>query len=102
MWLLNDGWASKLHTIKERQLDSLMFVGAATDPQGTLKKGEIKDYLDENFMSAYNIWQKWYMGFGMPFSGTWFEQPKHIIDIIEWCEIVHKGIERYNNTPKKK
>lgn len=101
MWLLNGGWASKMHTINKRSLNSMMFVGPPNDPQGTLKKSEIKDYLDDDFMSAYNVWQKWHMGFGLPMTGAWAEVPKHIIDVIEYCEIVHKGIERFNKQPKK-
>jgi len=71
----------------------LIPVGDIKNPVGIIKRSEIEGYFSSEMWKIYNIWQKYELGFGLPFSGTWFDIPKHIIDLIEWCIIINKRIE---------
>ena len=43
-----------------------------------------------NFWSGLELWSKWRLFDGMPFSGGWAEQPAHIVDMINTVERAYK------------
>ena len=80
--------------MSERDRSIQMFVGNVKDPVAVIERKDRPNYCDDDFYRAYNVWQKWHMGFGLPFPGTWAEAPKRVIDVIEFLDIVNKRIER--------
>lgn len=53
--------------------------------------GEIPDFFDEWFWSAFNIWQTTKHVKAPVFSGGWAEWPHHIVEIIKYFDIAHEG-----------
>jgi len=65
--------------------------------QGRLVKvmrSEVGDWVDGWFWSALDVWWRWRMFGGLPFSGGWAEQPAHIVEAIETAEVAYKGVEQ--------
>jgi hypothetical protein len=60
----------------------------------TIRRSEVNEYLDDWFWSAFDVWYRWRMFNGLPFSGGWAEQPAHLVDIIETAEAAHKGAQQ--------
>jgi hypothetical protein len=93
MWLLDGGWNKKEYS--ESRGESQIFVGHVKSKNivATIKRKEVTEYLNGDFYRAYDMWQKFKLGFGLPLPGTWAQLPKRIIDIIEYIEIVNRRIE---------
>lgn len=66
-----------------------------------VEQRELYDYyLDDEFHDGWNIWYRYHMGMGLPFTGGWAEQPAHLIDIVETFESAHRAVMAYR--PKGK
>lgn len=67
-------------------MEQTIFVGKKDSPKAFIKRNEIKSYLDAEFYGMYDLWNKFHIGFGLPFDKSWANHPAHIIDIIETFE----------------
>lgn len=57
-------------------------MGRVDRPIGIIKRGEIPSYLDEEFWSAYHIWNNTRLTGRLPYEGGWAEIPYRLTEII--------------------
>ncbi len=91
LWALRQG-LNKTYPRSARS--SKVFIGPVANPVMFVKRYQVKYFLDDWFWSAYGLWQRFNLGFGLPYGGGWAEQPSHIVWIIEAFEIEQRAIER--------
>lgn len=54
-------------------------------------RSEVDEYLDSHFWSALDLWWRWKVLGGYPFSGGWAEQPAYVVEVIETAEAAYRG-----------
>ena len=88
-------WASgeykKTLGMPKAAMKSKIFVGPKEDPVAIIERGEVLDFLSDDFTSQLLLWKKW-KKFGLPFEGTWFTQPTHIVEMIETIDDILTNI----------
>lgn len=79
MRLINEG----LTQCRPGSEDKLTFVGPASRPYATLRRGEIPGYIDDEFYSMYAIWNNSRLTGTLPMGQKgWAEIPQYLTDII--------------------
>ena len=54
-----------------------------------VNKSEIEGYFSNyNYITAFNVWYKFHLNMGFPFTGGWAEQPWWIVEFISLLEIL--------------
>ncbi len=89
MWILRQGFNKPSPA---EASNARIFLGPVGRPVMIIRRRQIKYFLDEYFYTAYNVWWKYHLGMGFPYSGGWGEQPTHIVEIIETMEAEYKAI----------
>lgn len=93
-WLLMNGEKQKAMKAPKIAQDVMIAVGPKKDPYGRIKRNEIDEYLTDEFLNQYDVFEKWKMGFGLPRGLSWDEQPIFIMDIIQSLEAEYKKWKR--------
>ena len=72
--------------MSEKQLEKKTLIGPGKRKVAIIKRNQLESYVDSAMYRLYNIWKMWKMGFGLPLSGSWAEQPIWMIEIITMLE----------------
>lgn len=78
-WLYVNGEKEKLLKRPENQRNVKVVVGDLD----IIDASEIDGYLTQRFYSAYEIYENWKLGLGLPRGLSWDQQPYFIIDILK-------------------
>lgn len=71
--------------------DHRFFLGSVDKPYAVLTNGEIPDYLDDEFFSAYQIWNYTRLTGTLPFANMgWAETPQYLIEIITAFQLAYE------------
>lgn len=62
--------------------EATFYIGDIKSPVAILQYKDIPGYLDEEFWSAYEIWDNTRLTKSLPISPVWGDNPKRVIDII--------------------
>lgn len=66
-------------------------------------KSEIEGYFSNyNYITAFNVWHKFHLNMGFPFTGGWAEQPWWIVEFISLLENTYNEEQeaKYNKPDK--
>lgn len=55
-----------------------------------MTRREALGYVDAEFNSQYDIWERFHSGMGLPMSKSWAEHPAYLINIIDMIDYEHK------------
>ena len=59
----------------------------SADSDYFIAKDKIEDYFTNfNYITAFNVWYKFHLNMGFPFTGGWAEQPWWIVEFISLLE----------------
>ena len=87
-------WAKGLASVGVRREIGDGLVGVEVDGRlVTMWRSEVREYLDEQFWSVLDLWWRWKVLGGFPFTGGWAEQPAHLMEAIELAEAAHRSVE---------
>ena len=93
-WLLINGEKQKAEKAPKEAMNVSIGVGPKKDPYDIIKRSEIDSYFTPEFNLAYDLFEKWKMGFGLPRGLSWDEQPSFIMDIIQTLEAEYNKYKR--------
>ena len=68
--------------VVESHKDATFYIGDMRSPVAIMQYKDIPDYLDEEFWSAYEIWNNNRLSNGLYLSGLWGNPPQRVVDII--------------------
>jgi len=68
--------------VTQEQQDKKIFIGKQKSPVAIITRGEIKEYLTDELVEYYGIWQKFNAGFGLPYSPNWGDYPDRFTDVL--------------------
>ena len=83
--------------VTEENINRRIFVGKQKHPIAIIKRGEIKDYLDDDFYDYYECWKIFNSGGGYPYGDGWAYYPPLFVNILsafqgEWRSLTNANI----------
>lgn len=82
--------------IRKGSEDRRIFVGNWKKPIAIIKRGEIKNYIDDYFFSYYECWRIFNAGLGLPYGEKWAEYPERFVNMISIMESEWRALTNAN------